>query len=242
MSNKRAEITGRGIAQQSGLEVLSSLTTYNGEHINFGNAPAYATQLSSDIDYATDAADTLTDALINSPANHVNRWHRYHSYGSPYVTVSAPISSRGTFIFYAKSTASKPSYSGMYQKLSLTVGKEYEVSVQTYISADSGSLYVKTYTPDGGDFRETSSSLISYPVSNASIGINTSTFIATTANDIIILYFTTASLSTKGVDATITTISIKEKQEYLVPVYATDRYGNAHKVLRITSNQTLSNA
>ena len=238
MSNKRQEITARGIAQKSGLEVLSSLTTYNGEHINFGNAPAYATQLDSDPDYATDAADTLTDALINSPANHVNEWYRYHSYGSPYVEVSAPVSRRGTFIFYAQATASKPSYSGMYQKLSLTAGKEYEVSVQTYISPDSGSLYVKTYTPDGSDFIETSSSLISYPVSYASIGISTSTFTASTANDIIILYFTTLSLSL--VDATITTISIKEKQEYLVPIYATDKYGNAHKVLRITSNETLS--
>ena len=199
MSNKRQEITARGIAQKSGLEVLSSLTTYNGEHINFGNAPAYATQLDSDPDYATDAADTLTDALINSPANHVNEWYRYHSYGSPYVEVSAPVSRRGTFIFYAQATASKPSYSGMYQKLSLTAGKEYEVSVQTYISP---------------------------------------TFTASTANDIIILYFTTLSLSL--VDATITTISIKEKQEYLVPIYATDKYGNAHKVLRITSNETLS--
>ena len=33
-------------------------------------------------------------------------------------------------------------------------------------------------------------------------------------------------------DATITNISIKEKQDYLTPIYAEDRWGNSHKVLR----------
>ena len=42
-----------------------------------------------------------------------------------------------------------------------------------------------------------------------------------------------------GVGAT--SISIKEKQEYLVPVYATDKWGNDHKVLRRNSGNILSN-
>ena len=39
---------------------------------------------------------------------------------------------------------------------------------------------------------------------------------------------------------TISNISIQEKQEYLTPVYATDMWGNAHKVLRVAADQTIS--
>ena len=65
----RKEISSRGIAQQSGLDVFSSITTYNGEYLNWGNAFDYGTQLGSDTEYATTAADPHTDALINSPAS-----------------------------------------------------------------------------------------------------------------------------------------------------------------------------
>ena len=38
----------------------------------------------------------------------------------------------------------------------------------------------------------------------------------------------------------MTNISIQEKQEYLIPVYATDMWGNAHKVLRVAADQIIS--
>ena len=38
----------------------------------------------------------------------------------------------------------------------------------------------------------------------------------------------------------ISKFSIKEKQEYLTPVYATDMWGNAHKVLRVAADQIIS--
>ena len=44
----------------------------------------------------------------------------------------------------------------MYQKLSLISGNEYQVEIQTAISADSGSIYVYTYRPSGDDFTQTS--------------------------------------------------------------------------------------
>jgi len=37
---ERKEISSRGIAQQSGLDVFSSITTYNGEYLNWGDASA----------------------------------------------------------------------------------------------------------------------------------------------------------------------------------------------------------
>ena len=236
---ERKEISSRGIAQQSGLDVFSSITTYNGEYLNFGDASAYISQLGSDTDYATTAADPHTDALINSPASDIGRWYRYHTSGSPYTSVPAPTSSSGFFIFSGKKHSGLQSYSGMYQKLSLISGNEYQIEIQTAISADSGSIYVHTYRPNGDDYTQTSTNRIDYPVSNTSTNIITSTFTAETANDIIQIYFTTDN--SHSVSVAITSISIKEKQEYLVPVYATDMWGNDHKVLRRNSGNILSN-
>ena len=234
----RKEISSRGIAQQSGLDVFSSITTYNGEYLNWGNPVAYGTQLGSDTDYATTAADPHTDALINSPANDIGRWYRYHTSGAPYTSVSAPTSAAGFFIFSGQKTGGLPSYSGIYQKLSLIAGNEYQVEIQTAISADSGSIYVDTYRPNTGAYTQISTNRIDYPVSNTSTNIITSTFTAETANDIIQIYFTTED--TSSVNVAVTSISIKEKQEYLVPVYATDKFGNDHKVLRRNSGNILS--
>lgn len=234
----RKEISSRGIAQQSGLDVFSSITTYNGEYLNWGDASAYISQLGSDTDYATTAADPHTDALINSPANDIGRWYRYHTSGAPYTAVSAPTSSSGFFLFFGQKTGGLQSYSGIYQKLSLISGNEYQVEIQTAISADSGSIYVDTYRPNGDDFTQISTNRIDYPVINTSTNIITSTFTAETANDIIQIYFTTND--TSSVSVAITSMSIKEKQEYLVPVYATDNWGNDHKVLRRNSGNILS--
>lgn len=234
----RKEISSRGIAQQSGLDVFSSITTYNGEYLNFGDASAYITQLASDTDYATTAADPHTDALINSPANDIGRWYRYHTSGAPYTSVSAPTSAAGFFIFSGQKTGGLQSYSGIYQKLSLISGNEYQVEIKTAISASSGSIYVDTYRSNTDGYAQTSTNRIDYPVSNTSTNIITSTFTAETANDIIQIYFTTND--TSSVNVLITSMSIKEKQEYLVPVYATDKFGNDHKVLRRNSGNIIS--
>tara|TARA_R100000541_G_scaffold39665_2_gene47416 strand:- start:1085 stop:1804 length:720 start_codon:yes stop_codon:yes gene_type:complete len=234
----RKEISSRGIAQQSGLDVFSSITTYNGEYLNWGDASSYISQLGSDTDYATTAADPHTDALINSPANDIGRWYRYHTSGAPYTSVLAPTSSSGFFLFFGQKTGGLQSYSGIYQKLSLISGNEYQVEIQTAISADSGSIYVDTYRPNTGAYTQISTNRIDYPVSNTSTNIITSTFTAETANDIIQIYFTTND--TSSVSVAITSMSIKEKQEYLVPVYATDKWGNDHKVLRRNSGNILS--
>ena len=233
------QISSRGIAQKSGLEVFSSITTYNGEYMNWGNAVDYGTQLGSDTDYATTAAEPHTDALKNSPASTIGRWYRYHTSGSPYTSISAPTSSSGAFVFYGQKTGGLPSYSGMYQKLNLISGNQYEISIQGAIGASAGTLYVKTYTPIGNGFAETSSTSITYPFSNTSTALITSIFTAETANDIIQFYFTTDS--TSAVVVPVASISIKEKQEYLVPVYATDKWGNDHKILRRTANETIPN-
>jgi len=239
MEDKK-QISSRGIAQQSGLDVFSSITTYNGEYMNWGNALSYGEQLTRDTDYATTAADPHTDALINSPANDIGRWYRYHTSGSPYTAVSAPDSAQGVFVFYGQKTGGLLSYSGIYKKLSLIKGNEYQVEIQTSLDSEVGTFYIVTYKPNLDGFEQTSSTFATYisDASNTSTGIITSTFTAETANDIIQFYYTTGETSASKFR--MTNITIKEKQEYLVPIYATDKYGNDHKVLRRNSGNILS--
>ncbi len=233
----KEQITQNGIANASGLEVFSTVINYTGEYINFGNAFAYSNSMGSDTDYATTAADPHTDALINSPASTIGRWYRYHTSGSPYTAVSAPVTLAQYFLFYGQKTGGLDSYSGIYQKLPLTQNKEYQIKIQSTINAAIGTLYVKTYTPSEDTYAETSSVSITFPVTNTSTGIVTSNFTAVTANDIILIYFTTEDTSAQTA-FTMTNISIQEKQDYLIPVYAQDKFGNAHKVLRRNLNQT----
>ena len=232
------QITARGIAQQSGLETLSSIINYTGEHINFGNPLAYGSKLNTDTDYATETATPHIGALNSSPPSVINNWYRYHSAGSLYTDVVAPTSAGGFFIFPSIKTGGLPSYSGIYQKLSLIPEKEYQVNIQTAYTTSIASLYVNTYTPDSESYILKSESSLTFPSSAVGFSsVFTSSFIAASANDIIVIYLTTTETSSQSV--LFSNITIQEKQEYLVPVYASDMWGNANKVLRRAEGQSL---
>ena len=241
MKISRQQVTERGIAQQSWLDTLASIINYTGEFVNWGYFAPYQTALNSDTDYATSSLTPETDALINSPATLLSQWYRYHTSGGGWATTIAPESSLGFVSFQGVQSGGAVSHSGMYQKLSgLTTGKQYEISVQTATGGAEGTLFINTYSPNGSDFQLNSSFEILFPVLSSREGIRKSTFIAQTSNDIILLYFVGNGEGEYTHTVKITNVSVKEKQEYLVPVYATDVYGNAHKVLRIAANQTIS--
>ena len=238
---REQQITGNGIANQSGLEVFATTTTFNGEYINWGSAFAYGNQLSSDPDYTTnDVEDGAVDALVNAPNTTAGQWMRYHSAnGTNLNGTSAPSSGSGYYTFHANGNRGKISHSGMYQKLELITGVEYQISVRTPIDTGTGTLYVNTYTPFEDTFILTSTASITYPVIRSHVGLVESLFTAETGRDVIVLYFVTEN--TGDNTAKITDISIKEKQDYLTPIYAEDRWGNSHKVLRRNLNNPTFN-
>jgi hypothetical protein len=232
------QITGRGIAQQSGLETFSSITNYTGDYVNFGDAFDYGNQLSSDTNYATTTATPHISALDGSPPSVINKWYRYYSSGVLYTNAGSATSSKGYFSLPSILTGGLPSYCGMYQKLLLTTGKEYKVRLQTTFDIAIGTLYINTYTPSSGSYILTSTTSKLLPNTSGTLGFVESTFTAQSGNDIILIYATTTEASSQ--DLLISNISIQEKQEYLTPVYATDMWGNAHKVLRVAADQIIS--
>tara|TARA_R110000751_G_scaffold1213_1_gene4640 strand:- start:1704 stop:2426 length:723 start_codon:yes stop_codon:yes gene_type:complete len=231
-------ITQRGIAQQSGLDTLSSIINYTGEFINFGDAFDYGTTLNTDTDYASVSATPHIGALVNSPPTVVNQWYRYHTDAPIFTNPGSPTSGSGFFNIKSILTGGLPSYSGIYQKLSLTTGKEYKITIQTTSSAAIGDLYINTYTPSYSTYRVTSIKLKELPNASGDISMVESTFIAESKHDIILIYGTT--LQTSNQTLVMSNISIQEKQEYLIPVYATDMFGNAHKVLRLPLDEKVS--
>ena len=102
-----------------------------------------------------------------------------------------------------------------------------------------GNLYFNTYTPDGDSYILTSTSSTVFPSGTVGyLGILTATFTAQSPNDIILIYGTTEETSAQSF--LIQNISIKEKQEYLTPIYGTDMFDIAHKVLRVSANQDIN--
>jgi len=249
MKNTRGQqITPSGIAQRSGLEIFNKVTTFNGQFVNWGDAFSYANQLGDDPDYtvSNSAADPHVDALVNQEQTVSGQWMRYHTVaGSNYAGTTAPTSGSGYYNFNGQFNSPNSSYSGMYQMMSLIEGVEYEIELTTPINTGIGVLYINVYTPTTnlvtGDFtyKSYSSSNIAYPVIRTRIGNVKSTFTALDSKDIIVIYFTTLESSSEQ-NVTITNISVKEKQDYLVPIYAEDMFGNSHKVLRMTGDQTIS--
>ena len=210
--------------------------------MNWGDFFAYSDQLNSDTDYESSESDPQIESLQKSPATVANRWYRYHTEGTTFTTTTAPTISSGIVSFNGRKIGTTLSYSGMYQKLSgLTVGKEYEISIQTAISTSSAEMYIQTYTPSLDTFGRTSSSSFSFPRSNSTDGIQKSTFTAVSSNDIVLIYINATVASENVIAVYITNISVKEKQEYLTPIYGTDKGGNAHKILRTDVNNTLEN-
>jgi len=237
MINYNQQITSRGIANRSGLEVFTTETIYSGEYINWGNALAYGSQLGSDIDgiVSGDSTDPIYDAIVGS-GTEINKWQRFHTItGTQNFLVAAPTSGSGYFTFNATSSGGKLSYGGILQKLNLTTGDEYRIEVTNTIDTDTAILYVSTYFPRFNintglvGYKINSTANTTYPVSSSSQCILTSDFTAKSPNDVLVIYLTTTSASAS---VNITNISIKQKQETLIPVYSEDIYGNSQKVLR----------
>ena len=59
------EISSRGVPQQSGLDIFSSIINYTGEFLGLGQ-PLLTSNIDTAVDYATTNADPQLDALSNS--------------------------------------------------------------------------------------------------------------------------------------------------------------------------------
>ena len=234
MSNNQ-QITSGGIPQQSGLDIFSSIINYTGEFLGLGQ-PLLTSNIDESEGYGTTDADPQLDAVSNSYPSTKNIWYKYHTTGTPYTNILAPSISGEFAHFKGHKSSGKPSFCGIYQQLSgLTVGKTYEIDITNPYQLIEGTITVKTYRKEGDNVFESSSHSFTMPYVNGNM---CTTFTATTENDVILIDYTTES--TSAVIQHIYAMRVSELQEYLVPLYAQDIYGNDHKVLRLNAGNTIS--
>lgn len=230
------QITNGGIPQQSGLDIFSSIINYTGEFLGLGQ-PLMTSNIDEAEDYGTTDADPQLDAVTNNYPSTKNIWYKYHTTGTPYTNIQAPTIS-GSFAHFKghKSGGDAYSFCGIYQQLSgLTVGKTYEIDITNPYQLIEGTLTVKTYRREGDNIFESSSHSFTMPYTNGNMCTH---FTATTQNDVILIDYTTES--TSAVIQHIYAMRVSELQEYLVPIYAQDIFGNDHKVLRLNAGNTIS--
>ena len=232
------EISSRGVAQQSGLDIFSSIINYTGEFLGLGQ-PLLTSNIDTAVDYATTNADPQLDAVSSSYPSTKNIWYKYHTTSGgegAYTNIQAPSISGSFAHFKGHKSSGKPSFCGIYQQLSgLTVGKTYEIDITNPYQLIEGTITVKTYRKEGDTVFESSSNSFTMPYINGNMS---ATFTATTQNDVILIDYTTES--TSAVVQHIYAMRISELQEYLVPTYAQDIYGNDHKILRRNLGNTIS--
>ena len=230
------QITNGGIPQQSGLDIFSSIINYTGEFLGLGQ-PLMTSNIDEAEDYGTTDANPQLDAVTNNYPSTKNIWYKYHTTGTPYTNIQAPTIS-GSFAHFKghKSGGDAYSFCGIYQQLSgLTVGKTYEIDITNPYQLIEGTLTVKTYRREGDNIFESSSHSFTMPYVNGNMCTH---FTATTQNDVILIDYTTES--TSAVIQHIYAMRVSELQEYLVPIYAQDIFGNDHKVLRLNAGNTIS--
>ena len=229
------EISSRGISRQSGLDIFSSIINYTGEFLGLGQ-PLMTSNIDEAVDYGTAEPNPQLVSVAKSYPSTKNIWYKYHTTGSPYTNIQAPSISGEFAHFKGHKSGGDPSFCGIYQQLSgLTVGKTYEIDITNPYQLIEGTITVKTYRKEGDTVFESSSHSFTMPYINGNMCTH---FTATTQNDVILIDYTTES--TSAVVQHIYAMRISELQEYLVPTYAQDIYGNDHKILRRNLGNTIS--
>ena len=231
------QISGGGTPLYSGLEVLSSVTVYGEEQLSYKDSFLTDT-LQHATDHATNAADPSLDAVTNSSPSVAGDWYIYHTHGSGYESVSAPSTATNTMTFNGKVGTYK-AHSGAYQKLSnLEVGQEYFVEVFFRDGGDVCTFTIKHYfenrAANGNTIILNESKAFTTPISRVSMS-----FTAQTRDDIILFDITSDVSGNTSVQAYA--MSVRKKQEYLVPVLTTNNESCFEQVLRQQITPTQEN-
>jgi hypothetical protein len=228
MARIKKQISLEGTPLKRGLETLISIPVYSGEYLSYGGGFTSAT-FSGATDYTTSGADPTLYAVTNSVPSTAGEWYLYHT-----SSATTPTSTDNSLTLSTQADH----HCGMYQKLSgLIVGQVYEVTIFIQRGGGAGTFTfeVFNYFPDADNnpaISKTSSEASTTPLAKI-----TTTFTARTSNDIVLFDY----ISTTGeTSVSIYGITIKQKDEYLVPVFETDNWNVGALVLNQTDNTEMT--
>ena len=226
MAIQLQQINSEGQALQSGLDVFLSVPVYSGEFLTYNNSFLVQT-LSGTPDYNANSESTYAaDVISNAPPTISNSWYRYHTTG-----ITAPSTSTNMLSMLGV----LESHSGMYQKLSgLLTGFEYQVTINFHsVPSDfsNGTISFSRFYYANQNFNTAiQTDVTTYALPSKQVEF---TFTANSINDIVFFDFSTTDESAR---CEISSIEIKEKNNYLIPS-VTEYGGNICKVLRRKFNE-----
>jgi len=224
------QINSRGQALEEGLDVFISVPLLSNEYLSFNDSFTTSTLSATNIITSTSNYATEAVASVGLPTYTNSNWYRFSS-GSEIAassinnTITLPVSvSRGI-----------SSTSGIFQELKqLIKGKEYSITINFHSSVEAGTfgisrIYYSTIQP----YALTQSDIVTYELPTSSITID---FQAYSTADILFIDFTS---DVNGNSASISSISVKEKNNYLMPVVTDFAGSGIAKVLRRKYNSSI---
>ena len=223
MPISKKQISSQGIAQVQGLETLIAIPVMTGQFLNYNTSYTSGTLSGADDYTLTTSSDFVSVVLTNQPPTDTGEWYKYHTSGGGLGTSLAPLASTNLITFIGGTNT----ICGIYQKLSnLTIGSEYLITVDfTSYSTSVGDFHVDVFYTDENDALTQGATSTTTMTSVSRIELS---FTAYTTNDIVVLSFKTASTAS----VSIYNVTVQRKDEYLVPTFETDEYGNLSKVLK----------
>ena len=223
------QINDNGIPLVNGLDVLISVPILSNEYLSFNNSFTTSTLSTSNIVTSTSSYATEAVSSVGLPNYSNSNWYRFSS-----VSETKPTSTDNTITLPVAVSRGVSSTSGIFQELKqLIKGQEYTITINFHNSNDVGTLGISTlYNSTIQPYPLTQSSITTYTLPLSSINLD---FKAYSTADILFIDFTS---SVSGNSASISSISVKEKNNYLIPLL-TELDSGTTKVLRRKYNTSI---
>ena len=221
------QINDNGMPLVSGLDVFISVPLFTNERLSYGKGFTSGTILSATMK-STSTADYATQAVSSAglPLYKNSNWFLYGSNGTVYPPITVgrePQSVDNKVIIHATVVGVNSSHSGIFQELRrLNIGTEYRLTIDLTYSVAVGTLSVsRLYNVAYYEASTSSNAKVlvqsdvnTFELPNAD-GQITLDFIAETPSDILFIDY---SSTVDGNTVEISGMSVKQKDDYRVPV------------------------
>jgi len=223
------QINSRGQALEEGLDVFISVPFLSNEYLSFNDSFTSSTLSTANI--VTSTSDYAKEAVssVGLPTYSNSNWYRFSS-GS----LTPASSSNNEITLPVSVIRGVSSTSGVFQELKqLVKGNEYTVTINFHSSTNAGTIGIsRLYNSSLRPYSLAQSSVTDYELPSSSITLD---FKAYGTSDILFIEFT----SNYNVSALISSVSVKKKDHYQLPVVANFAGSGLAKVLRRKFNSSI---
>ena len=219
------QINDNGIPLISGLDVLISVPILSNEYLSFNNSFTTSTLSATNIVTSTSSYATEAVSSAGLPNYSSSNWYRFSNSGA----VASSIDNTITLPILVSS-----SVSGIFQEMKqLIIGQEYSININFHNSSNVGLLRVsRLYNSTIQPYSLVQSDITTYELPLSSVTLD---FKAYSSADILFIDFTS---DVDNSSVCISSISVKEKNNYLIPLL-TELDSGTTKVLKRKYNSSI---